>query len=119
MLHIVSFIISSVFKIKNEAKLLINNIKQSEKETNDLKKRFITAIERKKFPVDAQKLVDNYFNLAKKDPKKAYQTLITNPLFFSPIQLEKMPKKMFGKPSAAEASAVNKRLASFLKGLKA
>lgn len=106
---------------KAEAEQMIDEIREMEKDEEDLKNRFITAIERKKFPVDARKLITNYFTLAKKEPEKAYETLITNPLFFSPIQLEKMPKSFFGlgKPSTQDAQAVNKQLASFLKKLKA
>lgn len=110
-------IITSKIKLraaKEEAKLIIETVKEIKKVDDNIKKRFITAIERKKFPVDAKKLIDNYFTLAKKEPEKAYQTLITNPLFFSPILIEKMPKKT----SAEKAAAVNKQLASFLKGLK-
>ena len=107
--------------IRKRAKQLINDITASKERVDALKQRFVSAIERKKFPVDAKKLIDNYFTLAKKDPEQAYQTLITNPLYFSPIQLELMPKKLFGlsKPSAQDAMAVNKQLASFLKRLKA
>ncbi len=100
--------------VKEQAKEIIKNVKKIKEDVEAVKKRFVAAIERKKFPVDAKKLIDNYFNLSKKEPEKAYQTLITNPLFFSPILLEKMPKNT----SAAKASAINKQLASFLKGLK-
>ncbi len=106
--------------IKNESDQIVADIKEMEENERELKQSFIDAIERKRFPVDARKLVNNYFTLAKKDPDKAYETLITNPLFFSPIQLERLPKKLFGlvKPSPNDAKAVNKQLASFLKNLK-
>ncbi len=106
--------------IEEETNQIIDEIKSMEKDEAVLKKNFITAIERKKFPVDAKKLITNYFTLAKKDPTKAYQTLITNPLFFSPIIKERLPKKFFGlvKPSSKDAIDVNKKLASFLKNLK-
>ena len=108
-------------EIKNKARQIINSVKNTEKQIAALKKRFVAAIERKRFPVDAKKLVDNYFTLAQKDAEQAYKTLITNPLYFSPIQLERMPKKFFGmsKPSAQDAMDVNKQLAAFLKKLKA
>ena len=111
----------NILDIQDESDELIKEIREIEEEEREIKESFIAAIERKGFPVDARKLINNYFNLAKKDPDKAYETLITNPLFFSPIQLEKMPKKFFGlvKPSPKDAIAVNKRLASFLKNLKA
>ena len=106
--------------IQHESDEIIDNIKEMEESEKEIKQSFITAIERKNFPVDAHKLINNYFTLAKKDPDKAYETLITNPLFFSPIQMERLPKKLFGliKPSPKDAMAVNKKLASFLKNLK-
>lgn len=106
--------------IQNESDQIVENIKEMEESEQEIKQSFIDAIERKRFPVDARKLINNYFTLAKKDPDKAYETLITNPLFFSPIQTERLPKKFFGliKPSPKDAIAVNKQLASFLKNLK-
>lgn len=81
---------------------------------------FAKAIRDHGFPVDADLLVRNYMNLSKRNPQKAYQVLTTNPLYFAPIQMEKLPKTMFGlkKPGPKEAIAINKKLASFLKGLK-
>lgn len=107
-------------EIKEEEEDVINEIREIEEEEKEMKQDFIKAIQRKNFPVDAERLINNYFNLAKKDSEKAYHTLITNPLFFSPIQMEKMPRKFFGlvKAGPKDALAVNKRLASFLKNLK-
>lgn len=107
-------------EIKDEEEDVINEIREIEDDEKEMKQDFIKAIQRKNFPVDAERLVNNYFNLAKKDSEKAYNTLITNPLFFSPIQMEKMPRKFFGlvKSGPKDAIAVNKRLASFLKNLK-
>lgn len=110
-----------ILDTQDESDEIIDEIKEMEESEREIKQSFINAIERKNFPVDAHKLINNYFTLAKKDPDKAYETLITNPLFFSPIQPERLPKKFFGlvKPSPADAKAVNKQLASFLKNLKA
>ena len=106
---------------QNKTKRFIKAIQKAQKDEEEVKKRFIKAIEKKKFPVDAKKLITNYFTLAKKEPEKAYETLITNPMFFSPIEIERMPKGLFGlsKPSPKDAAAINKQLASFLKHLKA
>ena len=108
-------------EIRKNARELIDEAQEEKDGIEALKKRFVDAIERKKFPVDAKKLIDNYFTLSKKEPEKAYKTLITNPLYFSPILLERMQKKFFGltKPTAQDAIDVNKQLASFLKRLKA
>lgn len=107
-------------EVDDEISDIVEDIEDIDEEEKDIKERIVAAIERKHFPVDAKKLVNNYFNLARKDSDKAYETLITNPLFFSPIQLERMPKKFFGlvKPSPKDAMEVNKQLAAFLKKLK-
>lgn len=107
-------------EIKKEQDRQIEHIHSIQ--TEDARERaiFAKAIRDRGFPVDADLLVRNYMTLSKKDPKKAYQVLITNPLYFAPIQMEKLPKTMFGfkKPGPKEAIAINKKLASFLKGLK-
>lgn len=99
----------------------IDEIKDIEAEQKAMKEKFVKAIKRKGFPVDAEKLVKNYFTFAKKEPEKAYKILTTNPLYFSPVIMEKISRKCFGlvKAGPDEAKAVNKKLASFLKGLKA
>ena len=106
-------------EISKEQKNIVDDIQELEADEKAMKRDFIVAIQRKGFPVNATKLVNNYFTLAKKDPEKAYQTLITNPLYFSPIQMDKLPKKFFGLLPAGpkEARAVNRRLATFLKHL--
>ncbi len=107
-------------EIDKERQSVVDGIQALEADEKAMKHDFIVAIQRKGFPVNATKLVNNYFTLAKKDPEKAYQTLITNPLYFSPIQMDRLPKKFFGliPPGPKEARAVNKRLATFLKHLK-
>lgn len=106
--------------MRRENQKIADGIRQIDADERAVMAAFVAAIERKRFPVNARKLVKNYFTFAKKDPDKAYKTLITNPLFFSPILMEKMPKKFFGlvKPDAKDAMAVNKRLGAFLKNLK-
>ncbi len=106
--------------MKRENQKIADGIRQIDADERAVMAAFVAAIERKHFPVNAKKLVKNYFTLSKKDPAKAYKTLTTNPLFFSPILMEKMPKKFFGlvKPNAKDAMAVNKRLGAFLKNLK-
>ena len=107
-------------EIDKERQSVVDGIQALEADEKAMKHDFIVAIQRKGFPVNATKLINNYFTLAKKDPEKAYQTLITNPLYFSPIQMDRLPKKFFGliPPGPKEARAVNKRLATFLKHLK-
>ena len=107
-------------RMREERENLIEEIQDNENEELEIQKAFVNALKKENFPVDAEKLIKNYFNFARKEPEKAYQLLTTNPLFFAPVQTEKLPKKFFGlvKAGPKEASAVNKRLASFLKKVK-
>lgn len=107
-------------RMREERENLIEEIQDNENEELEIQKAFINALKKENFPIDAEKLIRNYFNFARKEPEKAYQLLTTNPLFFAPVQTEKLPKKFFGlvKAGPKEASAVNKRLASFLKRVK-
>lgn len=111
---------SEARRVREENEEYIEEIRNNENEERSLKKAFIDALKKEDFPVDAEKLINNYFNFSKKDAEKAYNILITNPLFYAPVQLEKMPKKFFGmiKAGSKEAKALNKKLASFLKKLK-
>lgn len=107
-------------RMREQRESLIEEIQDNENEELEIQKAFIRALKKENFPVDAEKLIKNYFNFAKKEPEKAYQLLTTNPLFFAPVQTEKLPKKFFGlvKAGPKEATAINKKLASFLKRVK-
>lgn len=81
-------------------------------------------IEAAGFPVDGKKLARNYLNNYKKDPKKAYETLTTNPAFFAPININRKRKGLLKfvlgdkKPNPEEGRKINRDLANFLKKLK-
>ncbi len=82
-------------------------------------------VEKGGFPIDARKLVRNFLSASKQDAKKAYETLITNPAYFSPLILKgKMTlwRKLTGKgpkmPPPEVGQRINKQLAAFLKNLK-
>lgn len=107
-------------EVDDERAELAEQIRDRQSEESDIKQAFVAAIERKHFPVDADKLITNYMTFARKSPEEAYRLLTTNPLYFSPIQIEKMPRRFFGlmPPSPADALKVNKQLAHFLKKLE-
>ncbi len=86
-------------------------------ERKDIIKSFAEAVQKEKFPVNAKKLFTNYLNMADKNPQEAWNTLITNPAFFSPIITVDASGKVVLSPSAAKAQ--NEKLANFLKKLKA
>lgn len=56
----------------------------------DKMKKYIAAIEEKKFPVDAERLVNNYFKTYRKDAEGAYKMLTNNPATFAPIDVSKI-----------------------------
>ena len=84
-------------------------------------KKYIEEIRKKNFPVDAERLVNNFFKTYRKDPKGAQQTLENNPATFAPILIEKIPARFFGmiKAKPEDGFKINKKLGRFLKDLKA
>lgn len=77
------------------------------------------------FPIDARKLVRNFLNASKRDADSAYEILITNPAYFSPLILKgkmSMWRKITGKgpkmPEPEVGQKINRELAKFLKNLK-
>ena len=77
------------------------------------------------FPIDARKLVRNYLNACRRDPKAAYQLLTTNPAYFSPLIIKGRTsfwRKLTGKgpkmPPPEVGQKINRELAHFLKKIK-
>lgn len=87
----------------------------------DRKQRFIEAVIKRGFPVDAERLINNYFKTAQKDEAGAYEVLTKNPAVFTPIEVDKIKPRLFGliKPTPQDGIRENKRLGVFLKKLKA
>ena len=85
------------------------------------KQRFIEAVIERGFPVDAERLINNYFKTAAKDEAGAYEVLTKNPAVFAPIEVDKIKPRLFGliKSSPQDGIRENKRLGAFLKKLKA
>ena len=90
------------------------DLKQTKQETIN---NFAKKVEDKKFPIDARRLFKNYLNYADKHPDEAWEMITQNPAFFSPIKARD-PKT--GKVLIPPAKAIdtNKKLGSFIKGLK-
>ena len=84
-------------------------------------KKYISAIEAKKFPIDAERLVNNYFKTSRKDAEGAYKMLTNNPATFAPIDISRIKARFFGmiKAKPEDGIRVNKELGNFLKKLKA
>lgn len=86
----------------------------------DKMKKYISAIEEKKFPINAEKLIKNYFKTSRKDADGAFKVLTNNPATFAPIETSKIKDRFFGliKAKPEDGIRINKELGLFLKKLK-
>lgn len=107
-------------KIKSARRKIEREIYEEHQKRVERKKRYIEAIEKKKFPIDADKLINNYFKTAQKDPEGAYKVLINNPAVYAPINISKLRPRFFGliKPTPQDGIRVNREIGDFLKKIK-
>jgi len=84
------------------------------------KLKFINEIQKRDFPVDAERLINNYFKTAGKDAEGAYAALTVNPAVYAPIETKKIKPRFFGllKVTPKDGIRENHRLGKFLKHLK-
>lgn len=108
-------------KIKYERKQLEKQIYEEHQRRVERTRRYIEAIKEKKFPVDADRLVNNYFRLSNKDPEGSFKALTNNPATFAPIDFSKMRDRFFGmiKVKPQDGIRINQKLGDFLRRLKA
>lgn len=83
-------------------------------------RKFTEAVQKQNFPIDAEKLISNYFRVAQKDVDGAFKALTTNPAIFAPIDFGKIKPRFFGliKVSPKDGIRVNMEIGNFLKKLK-
>ena len=83
-------------------------------------RKFTEAVQKKNFPIDAERLISNYFRVAQKDVDGAYKALTTNPAIFAPIDFNKIKPRFFGlvKVSPKDGIRINIEIGKFLKKLK-
>ena len=83
--------------------------------------KFVEAVKKKNFPIDAEKLISNYFRVSQKDVDGAYKALTTNPAIFSPIDFGKIKPRFFGliKVTPKDGIRTNMEIGKFMKKLKA
>ena len=107
-------------RLKAKRKKIEREMYEEQQRRIDRIKKYIAAIEAHEFPVNAERLVMNYFKTAKKDADGAYQMLINNPATFAPIETSKIKARFFGmiKAKPEDGIRVNKELGNFLKNLK-
>lgn len=103
-------------ELLKETTRVLNEIRQEENRRKELVRTFGDQINAQHFHIDAYKLMSCYFIMYRKDAKKAYDTLISNPAYFSPIITTDSSGHSILTPEAAKEE--NAKIAKFLKGLK-
>lgn len=83
--------------------------------------KFVEAVKKKNFPIDAERLISNYFRVSQKDVDGAYKALTTNPAIFAPIDFGKIKPRFFGliKVTPKDGIRTNMEIGKFMKKLKA
>lgn len=89
-------------------------------ELQERKNMFIQKLKEKNFPIDVDKLINNYFRAAQKDADGAFDALTKNPAMFSRIEVEKLRPKFFGliKVTPEDGVRANQKIGSYVKKLK-
>ncbi len=108
-------------KLKAQRRKIEREIYEEHERRLERKKRYIELINKKKFPIDADRLISNYFKTAQKDPEGAYEVLINNPAVYAPIDISKIKPRLFGliKVTPQDGIRVNREIGDFLKKVKA
>lgn len=107
-------------KAKAEKRKIERKIIQEHNERKERMQKYIALIEKEKFPIDAERLVNNFFKTIRKDAEGAKKILETNPATFAPIEIEKIKPRFFGmiKAKPEDGIKVNKEIGKFFKKLK-
>ena len=108
-------------RLKYERRQIEKEIYEAHQRRVERIKKYSDAIKAKHFPIDADKLVNNYFRLSNKDPEGSFKALTKNPATFAPIDFSKMHDRFFGliKVKPQDGIRINKKIGEFLKKLKA
>ncbi|MDD4556843.1 MAG: hypothetical protein PHE89_05925 [Alphaproteobacteria bacterium] len=104
------------FRRKRVEREIFMEHKRREEKTN----KYISEIKKQKFPIDAEKLVKNFFKTSQKDAQGAFIALTTSPAIFSPIDFSKIKPRLFGliKVTPQDGIKINKKIGNFLKYLR-
>jgi len=108
-------------RIKAQRRRVEKAIYEEYQRRRERKERFIKAISERHFPIDAERLINNYFKTASKDAPAAYEVLTTNPAMYAPIETDKIRPRWFGllKVTPQDGIRENTRIGKYLKKLKA
>lgn len=107
-------------RIKAQRKRIERELYEEYQRRRERKQLFIKEIQKRNFPIDAERLITNYFKNSSKDANGAYQALVKNPAVYAPIEVNKIKPRFFGliKATPKDGIRVNYRLGNFLKHLK-
>jgi len=108
-------------RLKAQRKRIEKALYEEYQRRRERKERFIQAIEEKHFPINAERLINNYFKTASKDAPAAYEILTTNPAMYAPIENDKIKPRLLGllKVTPEDGIRENHRIGKYLKHLKA
>lgn len=108
-------------RIKAKKRKLEREIIEEHTARQEKIKKYIKLVEDKQFPINAERLVVNYFKTSRKDPEGAYQILTNSPATYTPIEVSKIPSRFFGmiKSKPEDGIKINKEIGQFMKKLKA
>ncbi len=89
-------------------------------EIQERKAQFIKKLKEKKFPIDVDKLINNYFRAAQNDATGAFDALTKNPAMFAPIDFDQIKPKFFGliKVTPEDGIKANQKIGEYIKKLK-
>ena len=108
-------------RVKAKKKRIERQIREEHEARQEKIRSYIQKIENKRFPINAERLVVNYFKTARKDPEGAFGILVNNPATYAPIETDKIPDKLFGliKSKPEDGIKINKKIGEFMRNLKA
>lgn len=107
-------------RLKAQRRRIERELYEEYQRRRERKSRFVEAIRKRNFPIDADRLINNYFKTATKDAEGAYMALTKNPAVYAPIETNNIKPRFFGllKATPKDGIRINRRLGDFLKHLK-
>ncbi len=107
-------------RLKAKRKKIEREVIEEHQRRIDRMRKYIKAIEEKQFPINAERLITNYFKTSRKDADGAFKVLTNNPATFAPIDVSKIKARFFGliKAKPEDGIRINRELGNFLKKLK-
>ncbi len=107
-------------KLKAERRKLERQLYEEHQKRIERVNKYIEAIQAKKLPINAERLVKNFFKTSNKDAEGAYQMLTNNPAPRAPIEINILKPRFFGliKVTPQDGIRANKEIGEFIKKLK-